>query len=411
MAIGEKAVNANMNKDKQNINILFLLKTLNVGGVEVVTTVLANKFVAEGHNVVVWVFFSGNTSLADRLDSRVKLCYGDGLNARRHNVASLRNVLINENIDVVVNQWGLPFVPMRTLRKAAFGLGMKIISVYHNDPNFNGRTQMVKLAISQCHNAAKKKLLGWKLTIFKRITAASMRYVYRHSDRYMVLSKSFVKHFENFTGIHHADKLVVQTNPVTIDAPACQISLNTKRKEVVYVGRLDNQQKRVSRIIDVWALVGSKHQDWALRFVGDGEERAELERQCDRLNLKNVSFEGFKHPAEYYARASVLILTSEYEGFPLVLAESMSFGVVPVVYGSFSSAYDIIRSGENGVIVKPNGEQFSTEAMAETVERIMNDDSKRADMARQAIATSREYSVDTIYSQWMDLFRVLWKND
>lgn len=397
------------NTDKTNI--LFLLKTLDVGGVEVVTTVLANKFAAEGHNVLVWVFVDGNTSLADRLDSRVKLCYGDGLNTRRRNVTALRNVIISENINVVINQWGLPFVPMRTLCKATLGLDVKIISVYHNDPNFNGRTQMVKLGISQCHSTVMRMLLGWKLVIFRCITAASMRYVYRHSDKYMVLSKSFVGHFENFTGIRHADKLVVQTNPVTIDAPAGKISLNAKRKEVVYVGRLDNQQKRVSRIIDVWALVENRYQEWTLRIVGDGEERVALEKQCDRLNLKNVSFEGFRQPAEYYCRASLLMLTSEYEGFPLVLAESMSFGVVPVVYGSFSSAYDIIRSGENGVVVKPDSKRFSAEAIAEAVGRILNDDSKRADMARQAIATSRKYSVDTIYSQWMDLFRVLWKND
>ncbi len=158
--------------------------------------------------------------------------------------------------------------------------------------------------------------------------------------------------------------------------------LPNKQKEVIYVGRLDYNQKRVYRVIETWALLDKEYPDWRLTIVGDGAERKNLEKLTQDLNLHNISFEGFRRPEEYYKRASLLVLTSEYEGFPLVLAESMSFGVVLVVYGSFSSAYDIIRSGENGVVVKPNGEQFSTEAMAEVVERIMNDDSKRADMAR-----------------------------
>lgn len=49
-----------------------------------------------------------------------------------------------------------------------------------------------------------------------------------------------------------------------------------------------------------------------------------------------------------------MILTSEYEGFPLVLAEAMSFGVIPVVYGSYSAVYDIISDGVDGMILPYN---------------------------------------------------------
>lgn len=103
-------------------------------------------------------------------------------------------------------------------------------------------------------------------------------------------------------------------------------------------------------MIDTWALLEKKYPDWRLTIVGDGVERENIEKQAKALGLKNVSFEGFKSPIEYYKRARILMLTSEYEGFPLVLAECMSFGVVPAVYGSYSAVYDIVNDGVNGIV-------------------------------------------------------------
>lgn len=141
--------------------------------------------------------------------------------------------------------------------------------------------------------------------------------------------------------------------------------------------------------------------DWKLTLVGDGVERKNLESLTKTLNLHHISFEGFADPRPYYERASILLLTSEFEGFPLVLAECMSFGVVPVVYGSYSAVYDIIRDGENGMIVKPKNVGFSVNDMAKAIKQVMENETKRNDMALQAITTSKNYSIETIYKQWM----------
>lgn len=389
------------------MNILFLLKSFEIGGLEVVTSVLANKFVIEGHNVVIWAFFEGKTSLKDRLDCRVDLMYGNGFNSGKENVKSLRDVLTDNKIQVVINQWGLPFIPAYTLKKAAKGLNVKIIAVYHNDPSSNGRTKEVEIALERCDNPLKRAFLKMKLYAFKQITAASMRYIYKNSDRFMVLSESFIKHFEDFTGIRHANKLIVQTNPITIDTEHYELDLSKKQKEVIYVGRLDYNQKRVHRIIETWTLIEDCFPDWRLTLVGDGIERKNLESLAKTLNLHHISFEGFADPRPYYERASILLLTSEFEGFPLVLAECMSFGVVPVVYGSYSAVYDIIRNGENGMIVKPQIGGFSANEMAKIIKQVMENDIKRCNMAQQAIMTSRNYSIETIYKQWMDKLHIL----
>ena len=389
------------------MSILFLLKSFEIGGLEVVTSVLANKFVAEGHDVTLWAFYKGKTSLEERLDKRVNLVYGHGFHSGKANVASLRNIIIEKNIQIAINQWGLPYIPAKTLKRAIRGLDVKTIAVYHNDPSTNGRLKEVEIAIEHCDNPIKLSLLKFKLWTYRKITSASMRYIYRNSDRFMVLSQSFISHFENFTGKRNAQKLIVQTNPVTIKQPSETLDLNDKKKEVIYVGRLDYNQKRTYRIIETWALLEDIIPDWRLTIVGDGPERENLERLTRDLNLQHVRFEGFQRPEPYYKRASILILTSEYEGFPLVLAECMSFGVVPVVYGSYSAVYDIIKDGENGLIVKPQNGEFKAEAMAKALEQAMTDEDKRHEMAEKSIATSQNYSLDVIYEQWEGLFNDL----
>lgn len=88
------------------MNILFLLKTLATGGLEVVTSVLANKFVSEKHEVWIFSFLQGTNTIAHRLDKRVKLVTGKEYKASRENVMRLRGILTENHIDVIVNQWG-----------------------------------------------------------------------------------------------------------------------------------------------------------------------------------------------------------------------------------------------------------------------------------------------------------------
>ncbi len=384
------------------MNILFILKTLDIGGVEIVTAVLANKFVAEGHKVSIFAFANTEHSVIDRLDKRIRVCIMKRLAYNCENVRAMRAVMVEENINVVINQWGLPFVPIKVARKAAEGLDIKFISVYHNTPDMNGRLQSVDMQLTQCGNPVKRIALNIKRRLFKEITAYGMRYNYKHSDHYMVLSPSFVQKFKDFTGIKNPTKLLVQTNPVTLCNEGYTYNALSKQMEVLYVGRIDYSQKRVHRVIDSWALIEAKHPDWKLIIVGDGEEKDSLEKKAKEYGLKRVSFEGFQNPVEYYKRSSILVLTSGFEGFPLVLAEAMSFGVVPVVYASYSAVYDIVSDGENGCVVEPLEDSFNTHSFANTLSSLMQDSDKRNMMAEQAILTSeRDYSVDSIYKQWL----------
>lgn len=92
------------------MNFLFLYRIYpNYGGVEVVTTVLANRFVQDGHNVTIVSFEQPHMELLKELNNTIileKLAYPV---LSRQNIKKLHDIITVRNIDVIINQWGLPF--------------------------------------------------------------------------------------------------------------------------------------------------------------------------------------------------------------------------------------------------------------------------------------------------------------
>lgn len=393
------------------MNILFLLRTCEVGGIGVVTSTLANKFVSEGHHVVLGSFLQPPSEMLDKFDNKVKVVVL-GKYANNHAIVErLRTTLIENKIGLIVNQLGLPFLPCKVINSAKKNLKIKTVAFYHNSPDTNARIKDVEIALSETRNPLKRAMFHAKMFAFKQITSRSMKYVYEHTDLYMVLSPSFVDKFKSFTDIAHPNHLMVLTNPVTIDSSSYQYFFERKQKEIIYMGRIDYNQKRVYRVIDTWAELEAKFPDWKLTIVGDGCARKDIEKQVREYGLQRVFFEGFQEPKPYYERASILMLTSEYEGFPLVLAECMSFGVIPVVYDSYSAVRDIIDDGKDGIVIPYHKEGYQADEAASLLGCIMENGGKRDEMAHTAIEKSKEYFVEKIYEEWMKTFNLLSTKD
>lgn len=394
------------------MNILFLMKLMHIGGQEMVTITLANYFAVQGHRVSIVCFEKPWNEAVERTNLAVRYYTLGAFENSERNVKQLNEILCKENVDVVINQWGLPFTPTKVLN-AAIKMGgavkpnIKTIAIYHNDPQTNARIKNVEIALEKCKNPLKRVLLNFKKMLFAKITSRSMRYVYNHCDQYQVLSQSYIDGFNAFTGMKNASRVIAQTNPVTIDNANFVYSPERKNKEIIYCGRIDFSQKRVHRLVEVWSFLEAKFPDWRLTIVGDGESRTEVENQVRLLKLQNVSFEGFQKPLEYYKRASILALTSEYEGFPLVLAECMCFGVVPCVYDSFAAVHDIIEDGANGLIIGKKNGKFSAREMANRLAEIMIDEQKLDFMAQKAVETSKKYSIESVYEHWMNILSKL----
>lgn len=382
------------------MNILFLMKNFELGGIEVVSTVLARAFMAHGHRCAFFTLEEPHPMVRTRIPDGAALYVRTDKRVTKANVSALRKVLLDEQTDVIINQWGLPFAPTLIAWLARRGLGVRYISVYHNSPDTNARIQDVLMAAAQAASTWTTQMLKCKLWAVKLLSRWSMRYVYAQSDCYVLLSPSFVGKFCSFCHLPKESKLVTITNPLTLPEEQCIYHEELKQKWVICMGRMDHNQKRVGRVVDVWERLCRRFPDWQLHFVGDGPERHAMEQRVARQGLSNVFFDGFSQPVPYYESAAALIQTSEYEGFPLVLAEAMCFGVVPVIYGSYSAVYDIIEHGSNGLIAHYNPAGFDADAMASLLARVMEDADERRRLAARAAQVKQRYAVDEIYRRW-----------
>lgn len=387
------------------MNILFLLKSLYGGGIEVVTRVLANKFVKEGHNVTIWCFLKDSTSLENKVNEQIRIYYGNGFQISPNNILQLRKILIQNKIDIVINQKGLPFIPIITIKLASIGLKTKIISVYHSDPSANGRILSLDIRKPNRRSFLINNYQKIKYRAIKYITSMSMEFVYHCSNKYILLSNNYINKFRDFTKMTQIKKISIIANPVTKCNNDFSFENDKKEKNIIFVGRIDCN-KRIDRIIESWNLLYGKYPKWHLLFVGDGPKKEEAMRLAKELNIKseNMHFEGFTSPIPYYEKASILLLTSDFEGFPLVLTECMSYGVIPIVYGSFNAVYDIIDDNKDGYIIPYSKEKgFVAKDMAEKIEFLINNDGKRNEMALAAIEKSKKFSIETIYKKWEEL--------
>lgn len=176
-------------------------------------------------------------------------------------------------------------------------------------------------------------------------------------------------------------------------------SLAQKKKVVLAVGRL-TYQKAFDRLLHIWAAIDDK-KGWELRVIGDGEDRDKLQKIVDDHALadtvsllpaaKNIDIE--------YANASILAMTSHYEGLPLVLIESKSFGLPAVAFDCKTGPREIISEGVDGFLVLDG----DMEAYKEKLVYLMNSDDARRNMQLAALSAAERYSPEIIVKQWMRL--------
>ena len=164
----------------------------------------------------------------------------------------------------------------------------------------------------------------------------------KNSDKVILLSEYYIKDYKSLIKKGDFSKLIAITNPLTFNN--IDNNCSNKQNEIIYIGRLDYSQKRVDRVLKVWKLLQADNNDWALTIVGDGADKERLVRLSKDLKLERVTFAGHTNPKSYYQRAKILLLTSNFEGTPMVIPEAMAYGVVPIVMNSFAGVNDIIKN-------------------------------------------------------------------
>ncbi len=176
-------------------------------------------------------------------------------------------------------------------------------------------------------------------------------------------------------------------------------------KRIVFVGRLV-EQKGVFDLLEIWKKVHQKHPDWYLDIYGDGELRKKLEKIIKSLKigicLHSPVFDIFKR----YAESSMLLLTSLYEPFGLVMPEAMSCGLPVVAFDCPDGPSLFIKDGKNGFLVKNR----DVSAFSDRVCRLIDSIKLRRRMGNDALKSSANYAPEQIMPQWICLFKELLEN-
>lgn len=378
-------------KDK---NILFLMGTYpSYGGVEIVSTTLANQFIEDGHQVTIASYKQPlNEATQLNLSDQCDLLFLSYPVLSIKNIKKLREYILSHQIEVLINQWVVPFYATMVWKIATHGTNCQVYSVHHNPPDTNMRIQSLKRQIE-----SGKGYLKSLYYLVREISRLSLAFCIKNSHKFILLSPAFITIAQKFSRVKHPTKFFAIPNPIPMSVSDEDVS---KEKEIIYVGRIEYNQKRTDRVVDIWRELEPRYPDWKLTIVGDGDDREDLQNRIDEYGLKRVEITGFVNPINYYKRASILLLTSEYEGFGLVVAEAMSQGVVPVVYNSFETAHDLVTDGYNGALIE---KPFSVSGFVERVQELMNKPEYLNKLSKNSRIVSVDYSIDKLANKWYQL--------
>lgn len=361
--------------------------TYNSGGMERVLANKANWLVAHGHEVIIVTTDQRGESPYFPLDARIK-CYDLAINYEENNGKSFLNKLIHYPF----KQWKHKARLTALLKELRPDI---VISMFCNDASFipsikDGSKKILEIHFSRFKRLQYGRKGLWRLADWWRYKTDAR--VVSRFDKFVVLThedKEYWGNLRNMCVIPNARTFEVN-QPATLEA-----------KKVVAVGRL-NHQKGFDRLIDAWSIVDNVVSGWKLQIVGDGELREQLQYNIRELGLSNQINIGRaeKDMMSVYKDASILAMSSRYEGLPMVLLEAQAAGLPIVSFDCKCGPKDVIENGVDGFLV----EDGDIEQLAQKLVVLMQDANLRKQMGSAAYAHSDRYSEERIMKQWTDLF-------
>lgn len=362
------------------------------------TIILRENYLASQKDISVYTSFRHLSKVNNKIKE---------LNINIFDKYQLRNTIINYNINILCVPEGESLAYIA--KKAVDGTKCKIVSEIHTKPNalvdtlypqilfnlYNGKSLFLRF--KSLFKLALYPVFKYK---FKKISCRENLNAYNNSDILVLLSKSFINEFASIYNVEKT-KLKFINNPQSYTH--LNIELSKKEKTILVVARLCEHQKRISFVLKLWKIIHKSYPDWKLQIVGDGPDRKSYETYAQKNKLTNVVFEGMQNPLEYYKKASIFIMTSAIEGWPMTISESMQTGCVPIVMDSFSSVHDLIENNKDGIIVPNN----NIKLLVKETRELMDNYQKRNEMAKEALKSIERFNISVIGERWVKLYKSL----
>ena len=317
---------------------------------------------------------------------------------------NIRKLLIQDKIDIVVQ------VVLRTrgVEKMCKELNIKNIYAHHSMPFYQYHDFL------HSRQSTEFKRLIWK--IFRRKIYVDWGYAqlravlatrkdYNRCDVFTCLCEGYKQDICRGIGIKPEKSHIV---PIcNMEHPVKDINFD-KEKIIMYCGRLETSGKCVDRLLRIWGKIQDRLPDWQLYLVGDGPHKEQIINQIHNDRLERVTLTGYQPDVrQYYRKASIVCLTSKFEGWGLALTEAQANGCIPIAFNVSQGVEFILSpSGMNGFLVHP----FDEDEYADTILKITSMTEEETMTIRQnAVRKSLEYTPETVGNKWKTLFDKLYQ--
>lgn len=346
--------------------------TLMSGGAERVLSILSTPF-ADAFDYVEYVLWLDDKypDIFYEIDSRVKITRISKESGSTNIIKHLwwfRQHVKEEKPDVI-----LAFMVMINFAVMVSQLFCKtpLALAERNDPRHFGKNQMLR------------KIINWMYT-FSNVKKVIMQ----------------TENNKNYFSESLRKKIDVIYNPIVMSSEyvGCAIR-QEKKKRIVSVARLE-PQKHHHILIMAFAEFSKSHPDYSLTLYGEGSRKEELKLLVKELGIsEQVLFPGRTNKVyESIKDADMFVMTSKFEGMSNALIEAMCLGL-PCISTKVSGATDLIKSGENGILVDVD----DTVALVKAMNAIADD----VDYAKRlSINSSKTYDVlrsDIVSQRWIEI--------
>lgn len=186
-------------------------------------------------------------------------------------------------------------------------------------------------------------------------------------------------------------------NPLSFSEQRCADMAN---KKMIFVGRLSNE-KRVHLAIEYFKEVvrDDRFADWVFEIYGSGELVEEV--KDDINNHHQIIYKGQTEKVnEVMLDSSLLVLTSSFEGMPLVVLEASECGVPALAYDFGESSHEVIMDGITGVVVPQNDEKMFKDMM----QRLFEDEDYRFKLSSECKKFAKSFALENVGRTWLNLF-------
>ena len=200
------------------------------------------------------------------------------------------------------------------------------------------------------------------------------------------------------------------TIPNAIDKDFLDIVADRSQSKIILAVGRETPQKGFDLLVDAWNKIVKKYPDWKVRIVGDNfTNKAYADLVLNKIHQYHLDnsidiIPETQNIKDEYKKAAFYIMSSRYEGLPMVLLEAMATGMPAVSFDCPTGPRQIIKDGETGMLVE-NG---NIGDLSFAMEQMIKNSNMRIKMGGCAKEDIRQrFSVGSVFAKWERLFNLI----